>query len=66
MTMIVKDPATVTGVGTTFGAKTGPRTLNDVVGATGDYIPLTRGGVLVTEEDQPVVADTDTTPPAGG
>lgn len=63
MALVEIDVTTVTGVGTTFGAKTGPRTLNDVVGATGDMLPLTRGGMLITEEDQAVVADTDTTPP---
>ena len=62
MTMIVKDPATITGVGTTFGAATGPRTLKDVVGAKGDFIPLTRGGILVTVEDQPIVANTNGLP----
>lgn len=63
MALVEIDVTTVTGVGTTFGAATGPRTLNDVVGATGDMLPLTRGGMLITEEDQAVVADTDTTPP---
>lgn len=65
--LVEKRVTDIDGTGTEFGAQTGPRTLGDVVGADGDMVPLTFGGMLVTSEDDPVVADTDGDPatPAG-
>ena len=67
MALVPVDPLEdIKSEGTVFGAATPPRTIGDVLGDTGDLIPMYRGGVLLTEEDQPVVADTDDEPPVEG
>lgn len=67
MALVPVDPLKdIKSEGTVFGAKTPPRTIGDVLGDKGDLIPMYRGGVVLTEEDKPVVADTDDVPPGVG
>ena len=60
MSLVVKNKgAVVSAEGTVFGAKTGARTIGDLLVGDNDLLPLYKGGAMVipAEEELPVVPE---------
>lgn len=58
MSLVIKNKgAVVSAEGTVFGAKTGPRTIGDLLVGDNDLLPLYKGGAMIitAEEELPVV-----------